>query len=150
MVTTSERLRMARERRGLTMGQVAQSLGLSPQHYEDVEVYDQELETNVSIGQLLALLKELRLNPRDLFPEAEAARPVPFVALKTAIEDHLRQRTLTRVEFEEAVGWSLEGPLADPTRFRELNLDALKDITAPLGIGWLGVVVAESQDQGKS
>lgn len=145
MVTTSERLRAARERRGLTAAQIAQRLGLSPQHYEDVEAYDQELESNISLGQLLTLLGELRLSPRELFPDATTGAPVSFEALKNAIDDHLTRGGLTRDGFEETVGWSLEGPLVEPSRFRELNLDALKDITAPLGIQWLGVIEAESQ-----
>jgi transcriptional regulator with XRE-family HTH domain len=146
MVTTSERLRTARERRGLTTEQVAQRLGISPQYYEDVEAYDQELEANVSLGQLLTLLTELQLDPRELFPDAPPGGPVRFSALKAAIEAHLVHYGLTRGAFEEGVGWSLEGPLADPKRFRELNLDALKDITAKLGVGWLGVIEAESTD----
>ncbi len=148
MVTTSERLRVARERRGLTTEEVAQRLGLSPEHYEDVEAYAQELETNISLGQLLTLLKELRLDPRELFPDASPGESLSFSSLKAAIEAHMVQHNLAQEAFEDAVGWSLEGPLADATLFRELNLDALKDITAKLGVGWLGVIEAETTDGG--
>lgn len=133
----SERLRAAREARGLERRELAARAGIHPSAWVDLELDDGELMTGISFAEVRAVLQALELNPLQFFSPPGAGRSVEsFPSLVDAVKDHLRQTSLGLSTFEERVGWELTPLLENPGKFSEMPLQAVIDVAAPLHLDW--------------
>src|SRR5690606_15442075 len=111
------RLREARERAGLTLQELSERTGLSYDRLFDVESYDDELWSTMSVADVAALAGALALSPRELVaPDGEAAGLGVLAPqdLVRSIREHLDRRGMELASFEAEVGWEVGGVMTDP------------------------------------
>lgn len=143
-----KRLREARERSGKSIGEMASLLGISWEWYNDVEGFDDEITSTLSLHQLVLLSKAIGIDLVDFFSNG-APKPAHSVSLDTLAEkinEYFTAHNLTVAEFEEDVGWEVANCLTEPSQFMNFNLDGLIDVTRPLGVDWRAVLAGLSRD----
>jgi len=133
------RLSRLRESRGLRPEDVARKLGMSLPSYFDLEAYLDDLTCAISIRDLRALCAILETSPSALLSsESEiVAIPTSFVDRLVAHLERIGQDART---FSSAVGWDVEGMLANADEVGDLNVDGFKAICAAIGLNWLTVL----------
>ncbi len=140
----ADRIACARGAAGLDMAAVATAIGLSEAAYFDLEAYDDEAFTCISLGQLCCLGQVLNVSPRQLVaPEGTQPTSVEVSSLKlvAAIRRFLETSALSVEQFEDEVGWGVSDALQNPeTGCNDWCLDGLQDICRPLGLNWLLVL----------
>jgi len=130
---------LIRERRlalGLEPEKVARQVGLEPSSYYDLEGFETELSTSVSLGDIARLEDILNFDVREAFSGWSGRPELTLEGLSDAIKKHLREVNLTVNEFEDAIGWEVDSILANPHSALDWNLDCLRDICRTLGIRW--------------
>ncbi len=131
-------IREARERLGLDPHSVAVAAGLNDHWYFDVESYDSDVTSNISLSQLGLIARRLSLDPLAIFeqspPPVEHQRTL--VELLTLADGEMRRRDETVDTFGDTVGWEMAPVLADPDKFRQYTFDALVDLCRVLGVDW--------------
>jgi hypothetical protein len=117
-------------------------LGISREWYFDLEDYDDEITSTLSLHQLVALSKAIGIDLVEFLSDG-AAKPgesVSLDALAGKINEYIAAHNLTVAEFEDAVGWEIANCLTEPSQFRNFNVDGLIDVSKPLGIDWRAVL----------
>lgn len=137
----AERLRQAREHLGLRPSAVAEPLGWKLDRLRDLETYDDDLPTALSIMDVGRLAEVLELDPAVLLASqteaaaaAERLDPRQIVALLSA---HLQSAGVSAETFSDQVGWDVAPLFSLPERLWELTADGLFDVCGGLGINWL-------------
>jgi transcriptional regulator with XRE-family HTH domain len=143
----AERIAAARQRSGISLPEVANRLGLSPAAYDDLEAYDDEAFTSISIEQLCQLADLLGVAASSLVAPAgspvEALEPVSLVSLASSLDAQLRERAERPETLSARLGWDVSEILSDPrSTWRVCNLDCLQDLCRSVGLSWLGVVLS--------
>jgi hypothetical protein len=136
------KLRQARERKGLTLHEAAESPDnpFRGSAYYDIEGSDAELAWCYSLNELKRICEFLRIHPRDLFCE-ETTLPIHISEVVEKIKTHCAQLKLSIGTLGDIVGWSLENFYADPAKaLEEWNVDCLIDISREVGIDWRRVI----------
>ncbi|MEO8621271.1 MAG: hypothetical protein ABI625_09420 [bacterium] len=146
MSSSAERIREARERAGIEPDAVAAAAGLNSDWYFDVESYDAEVTSNISLDQLIIITQAVGLTPLGALEGPGAQPPEQRVSLSALVE-HARLQMLesaqTIEEYSERVGWELAPVFADPAYLRKYTVDALQDICRVVGIDWRAVLPVE-------
>src|SRR5438132_77637 len=94
----ARRIREGRERAGLSQTEIAQRIGIASDSVRDLESYDDEGYRNVSLRELEALGRMLRVEPRVLLLGSEAAdRPnkLTFADISSALSKRLAEQNQT-------------------------------------------------------
>lgn len=137
--TPPERIRIARERAGLEPMDVAEKLGLPQAHYWDLESFEDEAETTLSLRELSALAQILGLTPRYILdgesPVAAEER-ISFGEFAAAIRTAVAAGGGDVDAWGDLAGWDVAPILADAQQVWELNADALKDIAETAHVDW--------------
>ena len=138
------RIAAARKAVGLTEPEVAEAAALSDAEYADLESYDDEAFTCISLRQLCRLAQVLTVRPEDIVAaeqgmEHEAVSPTSLVS---ALKARMVATQESTEGFSERVGWAVEELLSDPRRIWEWNVDGLHDLCREIGVQWLGVLAA--------
>jgi transcriptional regulator with XRE-family HTH domain len=140
------RLRTAREQTGRSIDQMAALLGMTREAYWDLESYDDEVLTCISIAQCAWLCRTLGMAPRALFAEesSDEQGTINLDALGLKIKAHLQAEQMDLSAFEERVGWDVATWLERPQEFftARYNVDALRDICQAIGVNWVAVLSA--------
>ena len=134
------RLRETREARGLSQSDLAQALGLSDDSLWDLEAYDQELYSNLSLAELRRLATVLDVEPAYLLAagrDSREAGPIGFGELTDLIRAHLASTRETAASFSESAGWDVEPALTDPKAIWNWCPDGLRDVCEALGVDWI-------------
>ena len=141
------RLIAAREGMGLSQEALAAQAGLPKGFLWDLEAYPDDIVSAVSLRDLAAVCRVLRIEPAELFAPDGAAFPVPVrpQQLADAVQAHMTAAGLTPDTFAELVGWNITGLLADPpTAVAALNVDGLYDICAAASVPWLAALPTDA------
>jgi transcriptional regulator with XRE-family HTH domain len=131
-----ELIRARRLALGLEPEKVARQVGLEPSSYYDLEGFESELPTSVSLGEIARLEDILNFDVREAFSAWSGRPEVTLDGLSDAIKKHLQEVKLTVNEFENAIGWEIDSMLANPHSALDWNLDCLRDVCKTLGIPW--------------
>jgi len=83
--------------------------------YYDIESSDGDLTYCYSLKEILAIWQKFDSHPRDLFCDS-AFPAVPIADVVHRIKQHCDEYDLSIAEFEDIVGWSVEGCLDDPAK----------------------------------
>jgi len=137
------RIREARERAGFSRGQVAWTIHIGDMSYADLEAYDGEAFTTISLDQLGRLALFLGIAPAEIVSPLGRAVPDPIQIEQviSAIEEQRRDRGESVERFSERVGWNVESALCDPQQaWVDWNVDCLQDVCRVLGIDWVRVL----------
>lgn len=138
----AERLRLAREKSGKSIGDMAELLEISWESYSDLEEFDNEIIDCVSLRKLALLFKALKIQPREFFSSDPLIQPAPIKLrdLSVKIKEYLDVHHMTVFEFEDRVGWEMASCLENPAEFLELNIRGLIDVCNELGLDWIAVL----------
>jgi len=147
------RIVAAREGAGLSTAAAARAAGLTVSCYYDLEAYDDEVFTSISLGQLCRLATALGTRAEKLIGSTEHAVPsaIPPEALVALLQTRILGLNEDTHAFGERVGWDIEGLLSSPERLWEhYTVDSLQDICRELGLDWANVLASWQPAAGPS
>jgi transcriptional regulator with XRE-family HTH domain len=140
----AKRLRAAREHVGKTVEEMAALVGLNEPSYWDLESYDDEVLTCLSIQEFARLCKLLTISPQELFAEESKVEQeeIDLGSLAAKVRSYIKSQEIALPEFEGRVGWDmatfLEG-LVDLVAER-YNLEAVMDLSREIGVNWVSAL----------
>src|SRR5262245_8663944 len=142
---TAENIRAFRVRAGMSAQEVSTALGLNEAWYRDLESYDDELASTLTLFQAAQLAALLGVRLRDLVEEnASSVEKVDLIDLPAVVERHLVREGPSREEFESLVGWELQDFLESPiASAAELPIAFLRDLSNHLGVSLLALLPEE-------
>lgn len=135
-------LRNYRVRAGKSRAEVVEHLGLNDAWYDDLETYDEELTSTLTLFQTMQLASFLGLGLRELVGGPEAPNEVlSILDLPSRIRSHIEQKGISIDQFEDEVGWDIRDFLESPLKVAaESPIMFLQAVSEALGINWLSVV----------
>lgn len=135
----NERLKLLREKLGLSPNEMAVRLGVTSGAYYDWEDHDDDLPMTISLAELRNLSNLLGTTPLYIFTGESAApdRRISFEHLADLVRKHLLQHGLTLEQFEDQAGWELKEFLSEPSAALKWNPDCLRHVSEALGISWV-------------
>jgi hypothetical protein len=129
-------IKETRERKGLSLNQLADELAIPTAHAFDVELHDDEVGMTLDLYQLARLLTLLGLTLSEVFPNAS------FTADASKSPNELMNRVLAfcqaegmqMAEFEDKAGWEIGTFIQNPTTaLVDWNVDCLNDVCLAIG-----------------
>lgn len=138
MSSTAERIKELRLKSGRTESEIADALGLTTDAYADLERYDSEIDSTLSISQALQLADLLGIPIVELLAEGDAqAAAVSIATVRAALAAHLARSSGAREALEEAIDWDL-GPFLEAQREwpTVYTLDFLRRLAALVDLDW--------------
>lgn len=135
----NERIRRRRERLGIQAEQMADSMGIDPKSYDDVEYYPDELAMSLTVGQVARLLSMLGWRITDLYSSA-SGQANSVSQFRDAVEKAVEARDGGVQEFEEFVGWGIGDFLLRPEELYDWPFDQLRDVGKRVGVSWTSVL----------
>ena len=136
-------LHQLRTANGLSVDQVAASIGLNKNSARDLESYDDELYPNVSLAviQRLALLLKTTVSQLLLLePDAKRGAQVTFNAVVRRLGEHLQTTGQSADSFGDQIGWDIASTLSDPAEIWAWSPDELRNVATGLGVDWVGAL----------
>lgn len=142
---TAETIRAHRVRAGKSAQQVAAELGINDAWYADLERYDEELWSTLTLFQAKHLAELIGVQLSDLLVENEhSGRRVGLLDLPSIIRKYIEDEQLSLEEFENLIGWEVKGFLDSPVASAaEMPIMFLRDLANHLGISLLGLLFEE-------
>jgi len=141
-MNNAQRLKSLRVKKLLSREEFAAEVGLSIEEASDLEQHASEMESTVSVGQVLRIAAALGVEPWTLLAEDTNAEPyISPQELADSLADYARDKSLTIEQIEEQVGWELGPFLRQPTA--ELLASPamfVQDIAALLKVSWLAAI----------
>jgi hypothetical protein len=136
-ISTSARLRTARERAGLSIAETAARAGISEPAVWDLEGNEDELMMVYSAADLQRFADVLSVAPEELVGTESSDAPISAGNLASAIREHCRLEGVTADEFGDAVGWDVSKAADEPQLLlTDFSVDGIRDICRGLGIDW--------------
>ena len=141
---TAARIRAARLRAGLDERTMAERVGINLPSYFDLESYDDEIFTCLTLEEVTRLARALGITVRSLIASDPVGSP-GAISMRDLVE-RVRQRVadqgITADALFERVGWDISPALDDPeSAWRDWNIDCLRDVCAEIGVDWQSVVI---------
>src|SRR6266404_1736195 len=118
-------LKHVRESSPLTRAQLADATGINLAWYHDLEAYDDELTSNVSIGSVARIARALGIKPSALY-RGQSHGIVSLEHLASLVREHVARSGKSLEDFETEIGWSVAAALANPDEFLQFNADCLR------------------------
>lgn len=143
-ITSPEfRFRQFRESAGLSHDDAAQQMGISSASLWDIESCDDEISELYSLNQVRQFCRVLGIRASQLFGVETKESPVTAAELVRLIHEQCRVRGVTLLQFEDIVGWRLNGYIEPPERlFEDITIEALKWLCEELEIEWHQVILS--------
>ena len=142
MTSDAERIRLLRQRAGKSAGEIASLAGLGDMSYYDVEAYDDELRTVLSLQQIKRLADALGVPSSALFLDEVATieHRVSYDELVALVKRHF-ESGVNQEAFEEELGWDLEPYLGGESRaLSDYGVDFLQELYGRIGIDWVAAL----------
>jgi len=133
---TAERIRSLRARAEKSTQEVATAIGLNEAEYRDLESYDDELSSTLTLFQASLLASQLGVRLQDLVEEnASYSEKVDLKDLPGVIERYLADQGLDSGDLETLISWEIQGFLHSPIESAaERPIAFLRDLSNHLGI----------------
>jgi transcriptional regulator with XRE-family HTH domain len=132
-----ERIQALRLKSERTEQELAGELGLTIYSYCDLERYDEELESNVSIAQALKLASLLRIDLLTLLGETEIPVKMPIARVRSALSAQLGKSAEAKELMEDTLNWDL-GPFLDGSEewTTVYTIDFVRQLAAAIEVDW--------------
>lgn len=133
----AQRIRALRLKSGRSESELADALGVTPQAYADLERFDSEADSVISIRQALNLARLLDTDIAALLGERAEAAPVPIAAVRAALIAQLERSPDSREALEDAIDWDI-GPFleAGADWSTVYTLEFLRRLAALVNLDW--------------
>lgn len=141
-VTPNERIRAARERAGLELGDMAGQLDMSFESYRDLEDFDDDV-FGLHLKTVHRLASVLGLSVRYILDGDASGGPVrsiSFADFSSAVAESVRASGGDADAWGERVGWDVEPLLRDPEEIWNCCPEGLREVADAVGIDWLAVL----------
>jgi transcriptional regulator with XRE-family HTH domain len=140
----ADRIRDARVQAGLSLDDVARRIGITSESCRDLELYDYEAFTVVSIKELAELGGILGVQPRVLLlgRDGEGGKHTLTCEDVTAhVAKKISQNGLTEDQLSEEIGWDIIPLLRDPLLLlSDYTVEALYDICKIVDCDWVAAI----------
>jgi len=137
------RFREARERSNLSLGEVAERLGIPVSEYWDIEFHDDEAFVCFSLAELRVIATILK-TPLEVLLFGADFKGSTSGTSPSMIAERLRALAVSEGlpidELGERVGWDLTPIMADPEAVDQFNLSGLSDVCAAIGLDWVSAL----------
>jgi hypothetical protein len=133
-------LQAARENSGKKPEEIAELLGISIPAYHDLEAFDDELPSSLSLKQVAQLFNVLKVDPAEILDATWTGRPIDPYDFVNRIKSYLSNNRMTLKEFEDRVGWDINQLIDDPLSLLNYNIEGMVDISKELGIDAMEVL----------
>jgi transcriptional regulator with XRE-family HTH domain len=146
-MTIADRIRDLRVKSGRTAAVLADALGMTVEAYCDLEQYDDELETTISVAQAVMLARLLGVDLSELVGESGAGAPVRIAAIRSGMTSELARSPGSREELEDLIDWDL-GPFLDGLDqwMTVYTLAFLKSLSTAIGLSYAQVLAGLAID----
>jgi transcriptional regulator with XRE-family HTH domain len=143
MTSVAATIRRLRLVRGLTEDALARRLGISPEAYGDLERYEDELETAISLAQARELVALLGTDLATVLEVPPSATGYSVSELAKVLRADVNALPAGRSSIEEAVGWELGEFFRSPEATAELRpIMFLKALAAHVEVDWRTLLAA--------
>jgi transcriptional regulator with XRE-family HTH domain len=137
---TAKRIQALRKRTGKSIGEIASLVGLGDMAYFDLETYDDELVTVLSLEQVRRLGDALGVSTQMLFsdqPTPAEFRSNSYDDLVSLVRAHI-VRAGSKEAVENALGWELDAFLeSEATALSSYSAEFLQALCAHVGVDWM-------------
>lgn len=136
---TKNRLCETREARHLEPEHLASTVGISREHYLDLEYAEEEWVEELDVISLKRLSAALGVSPRFLI---EGSQPGVFSPEQLAVQLRLfiDRSGQSAAHLSDQLGWDLEAFLMDPSCLAEFGVGGLRLLCDALGMDWIAVL----------
>ena len=137
----AHRIRRVREALGLTRDDVASRWGEQASMYWDLELYDDEAFTVISVRQLQRLASVLETSVNVLLFGEEPAPPLPaahYLDVVARLEVCMAEDAVE--EFGDRIGWDLRPLVTDPGTLGDLPVVGLWSVCRAANVDWVSVI----------
>jgi transcriptional regulator with XRE-family HTH domain len=133
----ADRIRDLRGKSGRTERELADALGLTIEGYRDLEQYDDELETTISIAQAVILARLLGTNLLEMIGESAASTQIQISAIRAGMVAELGRSPGAREELEDLIDWDLGPFLEGADQWMTVyTLDFIKSLSTAIGLNY--------------
>lgn len=137
----NQTIELTRKRLGISSEATATFVGISPHHLWDLESYDDEVTTTISLAQFSRLCGVLHLHPHELLGQEPPLRHINPSELRGYVLEECQRHRWSVEEFGEQAGWDVQGLIDKPDAFvLGLNLDGLQMICEYLGLSTIEAI----------
>src|ERR1700744_5984970 len=142
-IGAAERIQALRLKSGRTELDIASELGLTIHSYADLERYDEELESAVSIAQAIKLAKLLDTDLLALLGETEIPVRMPIARVRSALTAQLGSSGEAKELMEDTLNWDL-GPFLDGSEewTTVYTIEFVRQLATTIGIDWQVLLAA--------
>jgi transcriptional regulator with XRE-family HTH domain len=142
-IGAAERIQALRLKSGRTEQDIASELGLTIHSYADLERYDEELESAVSIAQAIKLAKLLDTDLLALLGETEIPVRMPIARVRSALTAQLGSSGEAKELMEDTLNWDL-GPFLDGSEewTTVYTIEFVRQLATAIGIDWQVLLAA--------
>jgi len=149
MTTPNDRFREARERLGLSLGEVSERSGVSLACLWDIETMPDELASVYSPMEIQQLCEVIHIRPIDLFADEFSEPPISAPELVELIKKECQSRHLNFEQFEDLIGWEFSSCLNTPENLlKGFSVDGLQDLCRELRVDWRRMLLAPGKNEG--
>lgn len=116
--------------------------GFSDMEYFDLEAYEDELETVLTLAQIKRLAAALEVPAAALFVDEEDPhrRRISYSELARLVREHLASG-VSQDAFEDEIGWNLDRFLESESRaLSDYGVDFLQVLCPHLGVDWVAAL----------
>ncbi len=146
----ADRIRLARTALGIEPGVAAARLGVNFESYADLEWFDDEVFTTLSLTEVLSLAEMLHVSAVALLTSgdhaADRTAAVSMSSLMKTVLARIQEEGTTVESFGERIGWDIASAVADPSSaWQDWNVDCLIDVCTAVGVEWPAILSSASQ-----
>lgn len=142
----AKRIERLRLNAGKTIGEMADIMNLTYESYCDLEAYDDEVLTCISLAQLQKICSAFNVSPITLLAgeakQVAGIRRISNHEFTEKIRGYISAQGITISEFEDRIGWHIESLLENPELLAELDVEFVQNACREIGIDWLAVLPA--------
>jgi len=141
----AQRIRRARETLGLTQ-EVATRWGEQVSMYWDLELYDAEVFTVISVRQVYRLAVVLGTSVNAVLFGGEPAMnspKMPYTDVVSRLRVRMADDAISPEQLGDHIGWDIRGLLADSDALGDLPIDGLRAVCQAAGVDWMSVLSIE-------
>ena len=139
----AQRILRAREASGLTQDDVASRWGEQVSMYWDLELYNDEAFTVISVRQLQRLAAVLGTSATALLFGEDPAVPeagATYADVVARLQVRMTEDAVSIEELGDRVGWDLRALFAEPGTLGDLPVDGLRSVCRVADVDWVTVL----------